>query len=423
MSQHINIPAATCKVFSFTGLLTVLLSSTSPTDAVAQAAASSTAAMVVGSTWYEDVTASHLPAGVTNGLSMDARPIDVDADGDMDIIIANEHRANILLLNDGSGHFSDVSAARLPRGEHDSEDIGIADFDADGDLDIVVISEDDQINELYLNDGQGHFTDASDRLPVTGISNAVLVMDLTGNGRPDILIGNNGQNVLLENRGDATFVDVTAERLPAIADVTQDVVAGDVDGDGDMDLLFGNEDANRLLLNDGEGTFKIAADALPLRAAAEETREADFGDIDGDGDVDILFANVQAFVEDADARNRLLRNDGQGRFTDITNEHLPTDHDRSFDGSFLDLDGDGDLDIITCNANRGSEEWIAASPWRAYRNDGNGHFTDASSELLPSSAVGRGFDVQQADFNGDGLPDLYLSSRDGSDRLLLRRPH
>ena len=403
-------------------VLALLLAVASTRHATAQQPAVSAAATATSSELYADVTASHLPAGVTDGLSMDARPVDVDADGDLDIIIANEHRANILLLNDGSGRFSDASAARLPRGEHDSEDIGIADFDGDGDVDIVVVSEDDQTNELYLNDGKGFFSDASARLPVTGTSNAVLVMDLTGNGHIDILIGNNGQNVLLENRGEARFVDVTAERLPSFEDVTQDVVAGDVNGDGHVDLLFGNEDANRLLLNDGEGVFRLAENALPMRDGAEETREADLGDIDGDGDLDILFANVQAFVDDADAQNRLLRNDGQGQFEDITASHLPPDQDRSFDGSFLDLDGDGDLDIITCNANRGSDSWITISPFRAYRNDGDGRFTDTSDALLPASATGRGFDVQQADFDGDGLLDLYLSNRDGSDRLLLRIP-
>ena len=422
MLQQTTILKVTTALAMFSGLLTVLATASPVTVAIAQEPAESAAATATSSKFYTDVTATHLPAGVTDNLSMDARPADVDADGDLDIIIANEHRANILLLNDGSGRFSDASAARLPRGEHDSEDIGIADFDGDGDVDIVVVSEDDQTNELYLNDGKGFFSDAAERLPVTGTSNAVLVMDLTGNGHVDILIGNNGQNVLLENRGEARFIDVTAERLPSFEDVTQDVVAGDVNGDGHVDLLFGNEDANRLLLNDGDGVFRLAENALPMRDGAEETREADLGDIDGDGDLDILFANVQAFVDDADAQNRLLRNNGKGRFEDITASHLPPDQDRSFDGSFLDLDGDGDLDIITCNANRGSDSWITISPFRAYRNDGSGSFTDTTSELLPASATGRGFDVQQADFNGDELPDLYLSNRDGSDRLLLRRP-
>lgn len=378
-------------------------------------------AQLSSSDWYIDVTATHLPVGATDALSMDAGVVDVDGDGDLDIIVANEHRANILLLNDGSGHFSDASDARLPRGEHDSEDIGIADFDGDGDPDIIVVSEDDQTNELYLNDGNGFFMDASDRLPVTGTSNAVVVADLVGDELPDILIGNNGQNVLLLNTGDATFKDITAGHLPQHDDVTQDLALGDVDGDGDPDLLIGNEDDNRVLLNDGHSRFVHAVAALPLRSAAEETRAADLADIDGDGDLDLLFGNVQAFVESADPQNRLLRNTGAGEFVDITTAQLPADQDRSFGAQFMDLDGDGDMDIITSNANRGKDEWITISPWRVYLNDGSGNFVDATAEIMPAITVGRGFDVEQADFNGDGLADLYLSSRDGSDRLLLRR--
>ncbi|NDJ78110.1 MAG: VCBS repeat-containing protein, partial [Chloroflexi bacterium] len=130
------------------------------------------------------------------GYSMDARPIDVEGDGDLDLLIAYEFLPNLLLLNDGSGNFTDASAERLPQNPHDSEDIGVADFDGDGDLDVVVVTEDDQVNELYINDGAGFFTDeTAQRLPVTGVSNAVLVTDLNGDGAPDILIGNNGQNV------------------------------------------------------------------------------------------------------------------------------------------------------------------------------------------------------------------------------------
>lgn len=101
---------------------------------------------------YENVTTTHLPASGLEGLSMDARPADLDADGDLDMVVANEFKPNILLLNDGQGRFS-LASERLPRTSHDSEDIGIADFDGDGDPDIVIVSEDDQTNELYLNDG------------------------------------------------------------------------------------------------------------------------------------------------------------------------------------------------------------------------------------------------------------------------------
>ena len=370
---------------------------------------------------YRDATGTHLPGADLEGLSMDAAVADVDGDGDPDVLIANEHRPNILLINDGDGRFSNGSD-RIPRVAHDSEDVGFGDFDGDGDVDAIVVSEDDRRNELYLNRGDGTFEDASDRLPVTGTSNAVVVRDLTGDGAPDVVIGNNGQNVFLENDGSGRFRDVTGERLPRVLDVTQDLALGDVDGDGDLDLAVANEDDNRLLVNDGSGRFEDqSADRIPYREGKEETRENDFGDVDGDGDLDLLYANVQAFVRDADPANRLLINDGSGRFRQAGPERLPEDEDRSFDGSLMDVNGDGAPDVVTSNSRVNLDEGrIEAAPYRVYLNDGSGTFREATSGVFPSGTTGVGFDVEQADFDGDGRPDLYLASRGTVDRLLLR---
>ena len=367
---------------------------------------------------YRDVSSTHIPVAHLTGLSMDAMSADVDGDGDLDILVANEHRPNILLLNDGSGVFSNASD-RLPDADRDSEDIGIADFDRDGDLDVVVVSEDDQINELYFNDGSGRFTDEGARLPTTGTSNAVQVADISGDGAADILIGNNGQNVALINDGAGGFMDQTAARLPALTDVTQDLELGDVDGDGDLDLLVGNEDRNRLLINDGAGVFADESAArIPVRSTSELTREADFGDVDGDGDLDILFANTSGFESAGhDQQDRILINDGSGFFTDETAERLPGSDSRSFEGDLIDLDGDGDLDVITGNLGRGG----SLEPYRVFLNDGTGRFTEGTDEVLPSGIVGAGFDVEQADFDRDGRLDLYLADRGNADRLLLRR--
>jgi hypothetical protein len=361
---------------------------------------------------------------------MDAQPADLDADGDLDLVIAHEFKPNILLLNQGDGTFADASA-RLPAADRDSEDVGIADFDQDGDLDIVVVTEDDQTNEFYLNLRRGSaksaeeatlaFTDAGDRWPVEGTSNAVAVADLTGDGAPDIVVGNNGPNVFLVNDGTGHFTDRTDERLPSPDDTTQDLELGDIDGDGDRDLIVGNEDDNRLLLNDGTGRFRDVSGRLPMRAAPEETREADFGDVDGDGDLDLLFANVQLFVDGADPQDRLLLNDGTGRFSDVTATHYPDENGRSLDGDFIDLDADGDLDILTSNVAYDGQQ-ITSAPYEAYRNDGSGRFTEATAALLPSGVTGRGLDSEAADYDGDGRLDLYLCSRGTVDRLLLGRP-
>ena len=106
---------------------------------------------------YDEVTQTHLPVGRVSGLSMDAATTDLDADGDLDIVIVHEFGNNILLLNNGTGRFESGSR-QLPSRIRDSEDVGIADLDGDGDLDLVIVSEDDRINEMNLNKGDGSFT-------------------------------------------------------------------------------------------------------------------------------------------------------------------------------------------------------------------------------------------------------------------------
>ena len=366
---------------------------------------------------YKDVTTTNLPFEDLQLLSMDAGIADLDNDGDLDILIANEHKPNILLINDGEGKFTNESASRIPQVDHDSEDIGIADFDLDGDLDVIVVSEDDKTNELYLNNGDGTFSDAGDRIPVTGTSNSVVVFDINNDGTPDIMIGNNGQNNVLINDGKGYFKDETTQRFGTFIDVTQDLTLADIDNDGDQDLLVGNEGANRILINDGKGVFEDqSSDRLPYRIEPEETREVDVTDIDGDGDLDILYGNVEAFVANALRQNRLLLNNGKGVFTDITKTHLPKDENRCFGVAFLDIDNDGDADIMTGNTN--GTRFGGITPFSVYLNDGKGKFSDVTGQIIPENIGGRGFDIDYMDLNGDGINDLFLSNRGSQDFLL-----
>ncbi len=372
------------------------------------------AAPVEAQTLYREESRDRLPVQALEGYSMDGVFADFDSDGDLDLLIASEYRPNIYLMNDGRGRFENASH-RIPQVRHDSEDIAVADFDGDGDLDAVIVSEDDKTNEYYRNTGDGRFEDAGALLPVEGITNGVATGDVDGDGDMDLVLANNGQNFLVLNDGAGTFVDATRERLPEGTEVSQDVSLGDVDGDGDLDMLFGNEGPNVLMVNDGQGTFTVTQGALPN--AAQESREADLGDADGDGDLDILEGNVRFNLQDADPLNRLLINDGKGQFTD-GGDRLPEDPAASAEADFLDLDADGDLDIVT------TDILAVRAPGRGrlkvFLNDGTGHFEEATDTVFPPNAVGNTFDIAQGDVDGDGLPDLYVANRIGPDLLLIQ---
>ena len=374
---------------------------------------------------FDDRTAT-LPDAAKRGVrSMEARAADFDADGDLDLLVAREEGTNLLLLNDGTGVFSDASD-RLPRDVHDHEDIAVADFDNDGDLDAIVVAEDDKAKDFYLNDGKARFTNVPDRIPQRCSSDSVAAADLDGDRDIDVVIGCSGREMLLLNDGSGRFDDALG-RIPScnwLRDITQDVAIGDVDRDGDPDLVIGNEDDNCLLLNDGRAEFQLAAaGALPLRENTrwgrlvgrfvEETRNVDLGDVDQDGDLDILFSNVN-WNDGNDPQDRLLLNDGRGTFQDSGTTRLPRETLTTIDQDFADIDADGDLDIVAVHTDR-------AERHRMLINQGNGQFVDETTRYFPSSLRGDGIEVEIADFTGDGRLDLYFATYTGGDQLLIQR--
>ncbi|NAY91276.1 hypothetical protein GTQ34_05025 [Muricauda sp. JGD-17] len=372
---------------------------------------------------FTNKTEQNLPSiSQSERNSMDAKVGDIDGDGDLDVVVAVEFYKNIILVNDGNGKFSNDSF-RLPDIEavqaskpypyypyHDTEDIALEDFDNDSDLDLIFVTEDDKVNEFYLNKGNGHFEDNTKEFPAQGVSNGVLAGDFDNDGWMDIIVGNNGQNNYLKNTN-GKFVDETMDRLPTTNDITQDLQAVDFDNDGDLDVIVANEKANRLLLNNGQGKFSDAtSDYFEEESLLDETREATFADIDNDGDYDVYFANVYMFQQ-VEPIQRLLVNKGKGnRFADETAERLGFTKEYSIiDGTFSDLDADGDLDLVLLTH---------VGP-KLFQNDGKGYFQDITKTAF-GVVKGDGVDTEIADFNGDGKLDIFIGCFRASDILLLQ---
>lgn len=355
------------------------------------------------SPWFTDVTETHLENDSSSRNSMDGEAVDIDGDGDMDMVIAIEFLPNVLLINDGNGKLIDESDARLPRTRHDSEDIAAADFDGDGDIDLVFVSEDDRTDEYYENVGDGYFENRRGRLPKAGISNVVEASDFNGDGHLDLIVGNAGQNEIVLNDGKGNFTSAP-DMLPKGTATTQDIAIGDIDGDGDLDLVFGIETENVVLLRHEDG-FSPSPDALPDHNG--QTRDLDLVDIDKDGDLDLLVANVN-FGGKGNPRNQLLLNNGKGKFAAA---NVPFTDVLSVDIAGFDLDRDGKLEIISGNRWNQDDERVfqkQKDQWREVKG------------ALPKSDDYT-FDWNFADFNGDGVLDAYLCNFRGPDKLWFGR--
>ena len=283
---------------------------------------------------------------------------DVDGDGDLDLYAPGSWgETDALFVNDGTGHFTDEAAARLPAGlASRAGATRFGDVDGDGDLDLVVTDWGETpptspgTARLYLNDGAGVFTDATDRLP--GAADPPLgtgpvdvdFVDVDGDLDLDLILNNrDGRNLLWRNDGSGRFVDATDPDLPAKPSaMSYDVEPCDVDGDGDLDLWVDNAgvaSAEQLLINDGGGRF---ADESAARIAGNppgDDNEVTCADVDGDGDFDAVIAALQG-------NDRVLINDGAGRFT-AKLDAFPTLQDPSLSMELGDLDGDGILDAVT----------------------------------------------------------------------------
>jgi len=313
------------------------------------------------------------------------------------------------------------------------------DIDNDGDLDLYLVNSgslhetvntnNPPTNQLYLNNGDGTFTNITGGSGAddSGYGMGCAVGDFNNDGFADIYITNVGPNVLLKNNGDNTFTDVSATAGVAHPGWGTSAAFFDYDRDGDLDLFAANylnwsvsteldcynnmggkdycspQNYNApamdvLYQNKGDGTF--------IDVTAQAGMSATFGtglgvvvaDFDNNGWLDVFVANDGM-------KDQLWANTGNGTFIDTALRagcavDLDGTEKAGMGVAVADLDDDGDFDLIVCNLNQQSDS--------LFRND-NGFFADVTSiaGLGTTSRPFTRFGMAWHDFNNDGLLDLY----------------
>ena len=283
---------------------------------------------------------------------------DMDGDGDLDIVVGNEAAdPGRVLVNDGRANFTPGGqfTTRFTYGIEDTRALAIGDMDADGDLDVIGGNWGTQ-DFVYLNSGKGEFPEKRAFGPSTGYTIALAVGDIDRDRDLDIITSS---LVAYVNDGKANFTP--GKSFKPGRDLTTSLVLADIDRDGDLDLIVGQFNAQSLVyLNDGSGTFTAGP---KFGTPTDMVRSIAAGDIDADGDIDLVVGTeVSVIMVDTDgdgkpdtqrtemrsSANRIYYNEGRGTFA--KSEIFGTGMDWTRGVAVGDMDGDGDLDIVTANA-------------------------------------------------------------------------
>lgn len=311
--------------------------------------------------FYRNNNGSFEPQASFGGNTGDAKHIcwfDMENDGDCDVIVTYYLNQSRLFRNDGNWNFTDITdSAGIPV-DPIAKTFGVScgDYDKDGFLDLYICNYNWMAgpgNWLLRNNGDGTFEELASDL---GVDNSIFPsfqstwMDYNNDTWPDIYVINDKEpeNALFRNNGDGTFTDVSEESgSNIVADAMSNAIC-DYNNDGNLDIYITNGNSgNYLLSNNGDGTFSDLTEeaGLVVNALSWGTLWLDH---DNDLDDDAFVLTTYIPIE---YRNYFYQNEGDGTFTDVTTEvGLYNDTPLSFSNAKGDFNNDGFFDMGVANS-------------------------------------------------------------------------
>jgi hypothetical protein len=328
--------------------------------------------------------------------------VDIDADGFDDLYVMQRLGPNQMLRNRGDGSFEDVAPELgLDVADHCSSAV-FADFDNDGDPDVFVGRT--LAPSVYLENAGGRFVDRSDQMGwMPRLVSSVSAVDYDGDGLLDVYAATYA-GTMLWNHDILPFVAPrSVERLKQLLPRSQST-------EGFVNL---HGPPNVMMRNQGSGRFRMVEDGGPVESF-RNTYQATWADYDADGDPDVYLAND--FADD-----QLLRNDGGGRFSDVTDPMGFDQFALGMGASWGDYDRDGRQDVYVSNmySTAGSRiisqlDYLdprygeSAQGNFLWRNEGGSFRRVSGDDGIVSEKTGWSWGGQLADIDNDGFLDIVV---------------